>query len=157
MDLDSLSAARARQQGADLDTWDRVLTAAQELDPTARAVVEFLLTIVGLNPSDPGYPSSIFPHDTAPNERAFSLHMSSCGITREDALEVAGIAAPWVGRPYAARIGSALGAERVFAQAHGAWTDAVRWTPGGELPHPGHDVSQLFGNLGFTHPSWATE
>jgi len=153
IDLESLAAGRSRQRGPDLATWDRVLTEAQTLDPTTRDVVEFLLSIVGLNPADPGYPRSIFPHDTAPNERAFSLHMSSCGITREDALEVAGIAAPWVGKPYASRIGTALGAERAFAQAHGAWTEATHWTAGGELPHAGDGA--FVGNPGEAPGVWA--
>ena len=140
IDLDPLSEARTRLlTDTDRAIWDTALEAIQSIPATSRALCETVLSLVG-RPKGLDLAALMFPHDDPHWAARYLLAASTCALTRERGLEYAGVDAPFLSRPYATRIGTALSAEVGLAQRHGAWVDATSWTPGGTLPDLGDGV-----------------
>lgn len=138
-DLDDFANARGRLTGGDVAIFDVALEALQSMPAAPRALVEAILCRAG-SVKGPELAAWMLPHDAQPWAAAYLLKASTCAMTRERGLEIAGVDAPFARRPYVTRIGTALSAEIAFARAHGAWVDATHWTEGGLLPDLGDGV-----------------
>ena len=122
------------------------------------AAVAILQAWKGLNPGDPRYAATLFPHDDphVPWIAKMILHASSCGITREALLRALRLAVPAIMLgPYGPRTvkpgEQAIEVEIAWARQIGALVECTHWVEAMGLPLPGDGV--LIG-LNGGGPDW---